>query len=137
MGIDNTSITASSPGILYAYNATNMADELYDTTQVASRDQMGPSLRFASPIVANGMVYVPTADELDVYGLLSGLQDSGFEQVQVGSGQFRYNPTGSPWTFSASSGIAANSSGFTAGNPPALMARKSPSSRESPPSARQ
>src|SRR5204863_106853 len=28
-------------------------------------------------------------------------------------------PTGSPWTFSGSSGISANNSGFTSGNPPA------------------
>ena len=29
------------------------------------------------------------------------------------------DPTGSPWTFSGNAGIAANGSGFTAGNPPA------------------
>ena len=74
-------------------------------------------LRFVPPIVANGMVYVPTADELDVYGLLSSVQDTGFEQVQVGAGQFQYRPTGSPWTFAGSSGISGNNSGFTAGNP--------------------
>ncbi len=50
--------------------------------------------------------------------------DPGFEQVQVGAGQFRYNPTGSAWTFApqngnSGSGIAANGSGFTAGNPAA------------------
>jgi hypothetical protein len=45
--------------------------------------------------------------------------DPGFEQVQVGAGQFRYDPTGSPWTFSGGAGISANGSGFTAGNPPA------------------
>ncbi len=117
--IDNTSTTASSPGILYAYNATNMADELYDTTQVASRDQMGNSLRFVPPIVANGEVYVATADELDVYGLLTPPADPGFEEVQVGAGQFEYDPTGSPWSFSGSAGIAANNSSFTSGNPPA------------------
>jgi hypothetical protein len=45
--------------------------------------------------------------------------DAGFEQVQVGAGQFQYDPTGSAWTFAGSSGISANGSGFTAGNPPA------------------
>ncbi len=104
---------------MYAYDATNLTDELYDTTQVASRDQAGPGLRFVPPIVANGKVYVATADELDVYGLLSSVADTGFEQVQVGAGQYQYDPTGSPWTFSGSAGIAANNSGFTSGNPPA------------------
>ena len=36
-----------------------------------------------------------------------------------GAGQFQYDPTGSPWAFSGSSGISGNNSGFTAGNPPA------------------
>ena len=50
---------------------------------------------------------------------LATIGDAGFEQVQVGAGQFRYLPTGSPWTFTGSSGISANNSGFTSGNPPA------------------
>jgi hypothetical protein len=45
--------------------------------------------------------------------------DPGFEQVLVGSGQFKYRPTGSPWVFSGGSGISGNNSGFTSGNPPA------------------
>src|SRR5208283_5820168 len=68
----------SSPVVLYAYDATNLADELYDSTQVASRDQAGTGLRFVPPIVANGKVYVATADELDVYGLLAPIIDPGF-----------------------------------------------------------
>ena len=47
------------------------------------------------------------------------IADPGFEQVQVGTGQFQYDPAGSPWTFSGGSGISSNNSGFTAGNPPA------------------
>ena len=45
--------------------------------------------------------------------------DPGFEQDVVGAGKFRYDPTGSAWAFSGSSGISGNNSGFTAGNPPA------------------
>src|SRR4029079_13836102 len=47
------------------------------------------------------------------------IADGGFEQVSVGAGQFQYRPSGSTWTFSGSSGIAANNSGFTRGNPSA------------------
>jgi hypothetical protein len=50
---------------------------------------------------------------------VSTLGDAGFEQPSVGAGQFQYQPTGSPWTFTGSAGISANNSGFTAGNPPA------------------
>ena len=49
----------------------------------------------------------------------SAIGDAGFEQVQVGAGHFQYRPTGSAWTFSGNSGIAANNSAFTSGNPPA------------------
>ena len=37
----------------------------------------------------------------------------------MGAGHFQYDPTGSPWAFSGSSGISGNNSGFTSGNPPA------------------
>ena len=47
------------------------------------------------------------------------IADQGFEQVHVGAGQFLPDPTGSPWSFSGSAGIAANGSGYTYRNPPA------------------
>jgi hypothetical protein len=45
--------------------------------------------------------------------------DSGFESANVGSGAsgYQYNPTGSAWTFSASSGVSGNDSSFTSANP--------------------
>jgi hypothetical protein len=48
------------------------------------------------------------------------LANAGFETPAVGSGTFgafQYNPAGAGWTFSPSSGVAGNGSGFTAGNP--------------------
>jgi hypothetical protein len=45
--------------------------------------------------------------------------DPDFGEVVVGAGNFEYDPTGSPWTFSGGSGISGNDSGFTSGNPPA------------------
>lgn len=58
------------PGELQALNPTT-AVELYNSTQAGSRDTPGPSIKFATPIIANAKVYFGTASELDVFGLLS------------------------------------------------------------------
>ena len=50
---------------------------------------------------------------------VSLIADPGFEQVVVGTGQYQYEPTGSPWTFSGNAGLSGNNSAFTSGNPPA------------------
>jgi hypothetical protein len=50
---------------------------------------------------------------------LNELQDPGFEEPSVGAGSFQYQPGGSPWTFGPCTGVAANGSAFTAGNPDA------------------
>jgi hypothetical protein len=50
------------------------------------------------------------------------LVDSSFAKVNVGEERyfaFRYNPTGTAWTFEDGAGVAANGSGFTQGNPDA------------------
>jgi hypothetical protein len=58
-------------GVLSAFDATNLATKLYDTTQASGgRDAPGAPVKFAVPTVVNGHVYVGTQTELDVYGLL-------------------------------------------------------------------
>jgi hypothetical protein len=61
---------AGPPAVLYAYDAADVRNELYNSEQASARDRAGEALRFNSPLVANGRVYVGTRRELDVYGLL-------------------------------------------------------------------
>lgn len=73
--IDNSTYNGSDPSasgvaVLHAYDATNVATELYNSTQAGTRDQAGLALKFTVPTIANGRVFVSTATELDIYGLL-------------------------------------------------------------------
>lgn len=56
--------------MLHAADASNIAYELYNSSQNAARDRAGMALRFNIPTVVNGHVYVGAKKEVDVYGLL-------------------------------------------------------------------
>ena len=61
---------AGSPAILHAYDATDVSTELYTNAQAGTRDLGGKVVKFTTPTVINGRVYVGTRSQLDVYGLL-------------------------------------------------------------------
>jgi hypothetical protein len=62
----------TSPGILHAYDPTNLAYELYNSTQAPNgRDSFGNGNKFIAPLVVNGKVYVGTQNGVAVFGLLS------------------------------------------------------------------
>jgi uncharacterized protein (TIGR03437 family) len=58
-------------GTLHAYDAADVATELYNSQMKGSRDALGSFVRFTVPTVANGKVYVGTANSLAVFGLLN------------------------------------------------------------------
>ena len=68
--IDNSNYGNGGPSVLHAYDATNVATELYNSSQAGSRDTAGLALKFTVPTVAGGKVFVGTSNELDIYGLL-------------------------------------------------------------------
>lgn len=57
-------------GVLFAYDASNLATELYNSSQAGSRDALGVATKFSIPLVANGKVFVDAQSQLVVYGLL-------------------------------------------------------------------
>jgi hypothetical protein len=60
------------PGILRAFDATNLTNELWDSKQNAARDDVGNYAKFSPPTIANGKVYLATfSNQLLVYGLLT------------------------------------------------------------------
>ena len=60
--------------ILRAYDATNVANTLYSSSQNSARDVAPTSTKFVTPTIANGKVYVTGANKVAVYGLLGGSQ---------------------------------------------------------------
>ncbi|MDQ2711234.1 MAG: RICIN domain-containing protein [Acidobacteriota bacterium] len=61
----------SNPAVLHAYDATDLATEFYNSNQANSgRDQFGPGNKYIVPTIANGKVFVGTANSVAVFGLL-------------------------------------------------------------------
>lgn len=59
----------SDPAVLHAYDATNLAHELYNSNQAAGgRDQFGAGNKFITPVIADGMVFVGTPNSVAVFG---------------------------------------------------------------------
>ncbi len=76
--LQNTGSSGTTNATLRAYDATDLATELYNSS-TNSADIPGYGIKFSSPVVANGKVYISTGHdlttatnpqgEIDVYGL--------------------------------------------------------------------
>jgi hypothetical protein len=61
---------SSSPGVLRAYNAMNLEQELYNSAASGTRDTLAPAAKYSVPLIADGKVFVATTGTLTVFGLL-------------------------------------------------------------------
>ncbi|HXR46277.1 MAG TPA: hypothetical protein VN784_02455 [Candidatus Limnocylindrales bacterium] len=80
----------TSPAILHAYAATNLATEYYNSTQDGSRDSFGNGNKFITPMIASARVYVGTATGVGVLGLLD---QSTLTPLQIWRNSYFGNPS--------------------------------------------
>jgi protocatechuate 3,4-dioxygenase beta subunit len=116
---------------LFAFDATNLATELYDNAMAGTRDALSPGVHFVMPIVADGRVYVNGQTQITVFGLLPAIApNAGNNQIGVAGttlpiplkvslkDPYSNNPSltpGIPVTFSASGNVGSfsNQAGIT------------------------
>jgi uncharacterized repeat protein (TIGR03806 family) len=56
------------PAILHAYNASNLAEELYNSSQLLERDNPGNAVKMSVPTIADGKVFVGAQQDLAIFG---------------------------------------------------------------------
>ncbi len=84
---------APQPGILRAYDASDVTRELWNSQQNAGRDALGNFSKFSPPTIANGHVYVATlSNKLVVYGLIGPSSGNTAPVVNAGADQNLASP---------------------------------------------
>jgi regulation of enolase protein 1 (concanavalin A-like superfamily) len=116
------------PGILRAFDASDVTKELWNTEQNSARDGVGNFAKFVCPTVANGKVYLATfSNKINVYGSIVATAAPVVTSDGTASGAvnapFTYSITASnnPASFGATglpTGLAVNTStGVISGTP--------------------
>ena len=80
--------TTHGPQVLYAWDANDLSNLLYESDINAARDGGGHSMKFAIPVVTNGRVYVAANGQIDVYGLFNGAPIAGAPVFSPNGGNF-------------------------------------------------
>jgi hypothetical protein len=82
-GIVWTLQRTTGAAILHAYDALDLSNELYNSTQVLE-DQLDGSVKFAVPTIANGKVYVGTQSSLAIFGLITSTRLTSLSPTTAG-----------------------------------------------------
>ncbi len=102
---------------LYAFDANNVAHELWDSTMNSARDNLGLYAKFVPPLVANGKVYMATwGDEVVVYGLLASTYTVSPATLVFGSQQTNSASAALPVTVTNTGGVALSITGISLSN---------------------
>jgi hypothetical protein len=95
----------NGPAVLYAWNANDLTDLLYESNANAKRDAAGPANKFAIPVVTNGKVYVATHGQVDVYGLFNNEPIAAAPVIAPNGGAFSTSQSVTLSTTTASADI--------------------------------
>ena len=89
---------SGGPGVLHAYDATNLSLELYHSPTTSGPGDAGRAIKFAVPTIVNGKVYVPGRSALTVFGLLPSIATATSTATATGTSTATPTPTttGSP-----------------------------------------
>jgi mono/diheme cytochrome c family protein len=66
--IQSDAFASGGPAVLHAYNATNLALELYNSSQNSARDNPGGAIQMTTPTVVNGKVIIGAQYEVSIFG---------------------------------------------------------------------
>jgi hypothetical protein len=61
---------SATPGVLHAYDATSLSNELYNSNQAAGGRDAFTGNKFVTPVIVNGKVFVGTPTGMAEFGLL-------------------------------------------------------------------
>jgi hypothetical protein len=124
-GLDDSAFGSTCSGssncqVLYAYDGTNLANMLYNSNQAANnRDIPGGAVKFATPIVANGKVFVGSQLKVSAYGAISTTPTAATPTFSPAPGDYTSttNVTLSDSTSGAAIHCTTDGSTPTAGSP--------------------
>jgi hypothetical protein len=68
--LETEGFASNRPSILFAYDASNLANVLYNSNQSGTRDMPGAAVKFTLPTIANGKVFVGSQSAVTTFGLL-------------------------------------------------------------------
>jgi PQQ-like domain len=80
--------TTHGTQVLYAWDATDLSNLLYESDTNSARDSAGPANKFSIPVVTNGKVYVVAVRQVDVYGLFNGEPSAAAPVITPSGGTF-------------------------------------------------
>ncbi len=81
------------PAVLYAWDANDLSQPIYESDTNSARDSAGPANKFSIPVVTNGKVYVAAHGEVDVYGLFNGQPTAAPPSISPNGGTFASTAT--------------------------------------------